>query len=163
MGIQHLPYTESICLKPYWSVRRSVAVGRYRPLCSEQSRDWIVLNREGHVDWGCWEYLDLKWQIKLDVPRNLHVTCILRQADVGVMKLIKVRCARHVECVKDTRNAYKSLVGNPYWKIRLVRRRRNLEDKLKLTRCESLEWSCLAECSDQWWIVVNTVMDLCFR
>lgn len=77
--------------------------------------------------------MDLKWQIKLDVSRNVHVTCILRQADVGVMKLIKVRCAGHVECVEDTRNAYKSLVGNPYWKIPLVRRRRNVEDKkLKL-------------------------------
>jgi hypothetical protein len=84
--------------------------------------------------------LDLKWKIKLDVPRNLHVICILRQAVVGVMKLIKVRCAGHVECVEDTRNAYKSLVGNPYWNIPLVRRRRNVEDnKLKLIRCEGLD------------------------
>lgn len=60
--------------------------------------------------------MDLKWKIKLDVPRNGHVTYILRQADVGMMKLIKVRCAGHVECVEDTRNAYKkvwleSLIG----------------------------------------------------
>jgi hypothetical protein len=78
--------------------------------------------------------------MKLDVPRNGHVTCILRQADIGVMKLIKVRCAGHVECIEDTRNACKNLVGSPYWKIPIVRRRRNVEDnKLKLIRCEGLD------------------------
>jgi hypothetical protein len=68
------------------------------------------------------------------------VTCILSQAIIGVMKLIKVVCASHVECIADTRNAYKGLVGNPYWKILLVRRRRNVEDnKLKPVRCEGLD------------------------
>jgi hypothetical protein len=68
------------------------------------------------------------------------VTCILRQAVIGVMKLIKVVCAVHVECIEDTRNAYKGLVGNPYWKILLVRRRLNVEDKkLKPVRCEDLD------------------------
>jgi len=84
--------------------------------------------------------VDLKWQFKLDVPRNVHVTCFLRLADVGVMKLIKVRCAGHVEYVGDTRNACKGLVGNPYLKIPLVKHRRNVEDnKLKLIRCEGLD------------------------
>jgi hypothetical protein len=56
------------------------------------------------------------------------------------MKLIKLRCARYVECVEDTRNAYKSFVGNPYWKIRLGRRRRNVNDnKLKLITCEGFD------------------------
>jgi len=84
--------------------------------------------------------LDLKWKIKLDFPRNVYVTCILRQAVVGVMKVIELRCAGHVECVEDTRNAYKSLVGNPHWKIPLVRLRRNVEDnKLQLVRCDCLD------------------------
>jgi hypothetical protein len=78
--------------------------------------------------------------MKLDVPRNGHITCILRQADVGLMKLIKVRCAGHVECIEDMRNAYKSLVGNPYWNIPLVRYRRNVEgNKLQLIICEGLD------------------------
>jgi hypothetical protein len=46
------------------------------------------------------------------------------------MKLIKMRCAGHVECIEDKRNAYKRLFGNPFWKILLVRRRLNVEDKL---------------------------------
>jgi hypothetical protein len=41
------------------------------------------------------------------------VTCTLRHAVVMMLKLRKVRCAGHVECIQDMKNAYKGLIGNP--------------------------------------------------
>jgi len=146
MGMQRLPL-----YRTYFSKAVLISTQVSRAVTSSALRravprvNGLKVKREEHVDWWCWEYLYMKWKIKLDVPRNVHVTCILRQAVVGVMKVIELRCAGHVECVEDTRNAYKSWVGNPHWKIPLVRRRRNVEgNKLKLIRCDGLEWSCLA-------------------
>jgi hypothetical protein len=62
------------------------------------------------------------------------------------------------------RNEYKILVGKPEGKRSLVRTRRRWEDNIKMDLreilWESVDWMYLAQDRDQWWAVVNTVMNL---
>jgi hypothetical protein len=61
------------------------------------------------------------------------------------------------------RNAYSILVVKPEGKRPLGRPRRRWEDNirmdLKKKERESVNWIHLAQDSDQWWALVNTVMN----
>jgi hypothetical protein len=60
-------------------------------------------------------------------------------------------------------NAYNILVGKPEGKRPLGRYRRGWEDNimdLKVTGWEGVDWIHLAHDRDQWWTLVNTVINL---
>jgi hypothetical protein len=60
--------------------------------------------------------------------------------------------------------AYKILVGKPEGKRLLGRPRRRWEDNIRMdlreTGWEGVDWIHLSQVRDQWWAVVNTVMNL---
>jgi hypothetical protein len=61
-------------------------------------------------------------------------------------------------------NAYKTVVSNPEGKILLGRPRRRWEVNVKVdiireTEWEGVDWMHVAQDRDQWWAVVNTVMN----
>jgi hypothetical protein len=62
------------------------------------------------------------------------------------------------------RKVYRILVGKPEGKRPLGRPRRRWEDGIRMDLREtgwgSVEWIQLAEDSDRWWALVNTVMKL---
>jgi hypothetical protein len=64
----------------------------------------------------------------------------------------------------ETRNAYKILVGKPERKRPLGRPRRRLVDNIKMNLGEigwdGMDWINLAQDSEQWRALVNTVMNL---
>jgi hypothetical protein len=64
----------------------------------------------------------------------------------------------------ETRNAYSILVGKPEGKRPLGRSRRKRDDKIRMDireiGWEDVDWIHLAQDRDQWWAVVNTVMNL---
>jgi hypothetical protein len=67
----------------------------------------------------------------------------------------------------EKRNAYRILVGNPEGKIPLGRPRRKWVDNIKINLRETgwdgwcgVDWVGLAQDSDQWRALVNTVMNL---
>jgi hypothetical protein len=65
---------------------------------------------------------------------------------------------------RETRKAYKILVGKPEGKRPFERRRRRLEDNIRMDlreiRCEGVDWMHLTQDRDQWRAVVKTVMNL---
>jgi hypothetical protein len=69
----------------------------------------------------------------------------------------------HVARSKELRNAYKILVGKPAGKRPLGRRRRRWEDNIRIDlreiRWEVVVWMHLAQDRDQWWVVLNPVMN----
>jgi hypothetical protein len=77
----------------------------------------------------------------------------------GVRKIGRA-CSTHGE----KRNAYKVLVGRPERKIPLGRPRRRWEDNITMDLREigwgGMDWINLAQGSDQWKALVNTVMYL---
>jgi hypothetical protein len=62
------------------------------------------------------------------------------------------------------RNTYKILVENPEGKRPLGRRRHRWEDNIRMDLrelgWEVVDWIHLAQDRDQWWAVLNTVMNL---
>jgi hypothetical protein len=64
----------------------------------------------------------------------------------------------------EKRNAYRILVGKPEGKRPLGRPRRRWVDNIKMDRRElgwdGMVWIDLAQDRDQWWAIVNTVMNL---
>jgi hypothetical protein len=62
------------------------------------------------------------------------------------------------------RNAYKMLVEEPEGKRRLGRPRRRWEDNIRMhlreTGWKVVDWMHLSQDMDQWWAVVNTIMNL---
>jgi hypothetical protein len=70
----------------------------------------------------------------------------------------------HVTCKGNKINAYKILAGKPEGGRPLPRSRRRWEDNMRVdfkeTVCEDVDWIHLAQDSDQWRAVVNTVMNL---
>jgi hypothetical protein len=62
------------------------------------------------------------------------------------------------------RNAYKLFFGKPEGKRPLRRPEHRWEDNIRMdlweTEWESVDWMHLAQDIDQWWVVVNTVMNL---
>jgi hypothetical protein len=66
--------------------------------------------------------------------------------------------------MEDMRNAYRILVGKPDGKKPVGRRRRKCEDNIKMDLreigWEGVDWIHLAQDTDQWRTLVNTVMKL---
>jgi hypothetical protein len=63
----------------------------------------------------------------------------------------------------EKRKGYKVLVGKPKGRRPLGRPRRRWEDGIGMDlrkRLEVVEWIHLAHNRDQWWALVNTVMNL---
>jgi hypothetical protein len=61
----------------------------------------------------------------------------------------------------ERRNAYRILVGNPEGRTSLGRPRRRWVDNIKMDLREvGWDWIDLAQDRDQWWALVNTVMNL---
>jgi hypothetical protein len=66
--------------------------------------------------------------------------------------------------MRAMRNLYIILVGKSEGKIPLGKPRHNLEDNIRMflreTGWECMEWMHLAQDRDQWWTLVNPVMNL---
>jgi hypothetical protein len=66
--------------------------------------------------------------------------------------------------MRETRNAYKILVGKPEEKRPLGRRRRKWEDNIGMDLTETgwiyLDSINLSQYRDQWWAVVKKIMNL---
>jgi hypothetical protein len=64
----------------------------------------------------------------------------------------------------EKRNAYRILVGEPEVKRPLKRPRRRWVDNIKIDLREKgwggMDWTDLAQDRDQWWALVNTVINL---
>jgi len=81
-----------------------------------------------------------------------------------VIKLIRMRWARHVACMGERRGIYRVLVGKHEGKRPLGRPRHRWEDNIKMELqemgCGGTDWIKLAQDRDSWWAFVNVVMNL---
>ena len=79
------------------------------------------------------------------------------------LKSRRLRWARHVAHMEQSRNAYKVLVGKSEGKRPLGRPRRRWEDNIKMdlreVGCDPGEWIAFAENRDQWRAYVRAVMN----
>jgi hypothetical protein len=70
----------------------------------------------------------------------------------------------HVSHMGEERNLYKVLMGKPEGKRPLERPRCRHEDGIRIDLREigwgSVDWILMAQDRDQWWALVNTVMNL---
>jgi hypothetical protein len=87
---------------------------------------------------------------------------------VRMIKSRRIRLTGHVACMRAMRNAYNILVVKPEGRRTLGRSRRRWKDNIKLdlreTGLEGVDLINVAQDRDQWWAVVNTVMNLdCVR
>jgi hypothetical protein len=75
-----------------------------------------------------------------------------------------MREAEHVACMGEIRNAYNILIGKPKGKRMLGRPRYRQEDNtsMDLTKIgwEGVDWIHLSHDRDQWWALLNKVMNL---
>jgi hypothetical protein len=75
-----------------------------------------------------------------------------------------MRWAGHVARIGETRNAYRTLVGQPEGKMPLGRPRRrwvdNIKTDLRNIGWDGMDWIELAQDRDHWRALVNTVMNL---
>ncbi|KAJ4437486.1 hypothetical protein ANN_17630 [Periplaneta americana] len=80
------------------------------------------------------------------------------------LKSKRLRWAGHVECMGESRNAYRVLVGRPEGKRRLGRPRRRWEDNIKMDLREvgydDRDWINLAQDKDRWRAYVRAAMNL---
>jgi hypothetical protein len=84
---------------------------------------------------------------------------------IWVIRSRRVRWAGHVALMEEMRNVYKNnLIEKPEGKRRLGRNRRRWKDNSRMDLreivWEGVDWVQLAQDMDQWWILVNTVMNL---
>jgi hypothetical protein len=83
---------------------------------------------------------------------------------IGMIKSRRMRWAGHVTRMRETRNAYKILMGKPEGERPLGRPRRrwldNIKIDLKRDKDGMVYWIDLAQDRDQWRALVNTVMNL---
>jgi hypothetical protein len=81
-----------------------------------------------------------------------------------MIKSRRMRWVGDVARTGETRNAYRILVGKPEGKRPLGRPRRKWVDIIKMDLREigwdGVDWTELAQDSDQWRALVNTVMNL---
>ncbi|PNF26173.1 hypothetical protein B7P43_G04444 [Cryptotermes secundus] len=82
-----------------------------------------------------------------------------------MIKSRRMRWAGHVARMRETRNAYRILVGMPEGKRPLGRPRRRWVDKVKIDlgeiRWDGMNWIDLTQDRDQWRALVNTVQPDC--
>jgi hypothetical protein len=80
------------------------------------------------------------------------------------IKSRRMRWAGHVACMREGRNVYRVLVGNPKVKRPLERPRRRWEDGIKMDLREigwvGVQWIHLAQDRDLWWAVLNAEVNL---
>jgi hypothetical protein len=83
---------------------------------------------------------------------------------IRLLKSKRMRWTGHVARMGEERKVYKVLVGKPEGKRPLGRPRRRWENGIRMDLREigwgSVEWIQLAQSSDRWRAVVNTVMNL---
>jgi hypothetical protein len=91
---------------------------------------------------------------------NLHSSSNVIQ----MMKSRRMRWAEHVARMRETRNAYRILVGKPEGMRPLGNPRRRWVDNIKIDLREigwgGVDWIDLAQDRDQWRALVNTLMNL---
>jgi hypothetical protein len=83
---------------------------------------------------------------------------------IGVIKSRRMRWSWHVAHMREMRNSYKISVRKPEGKRPLKRPRHKCKDNIRLN-CREIEWECmdwihLTQDRDQWWSVVNMVMNV---
>jgi hypothetical protein len=80
------------------------------------------------------------------------------------IKSRRMRLAGYVACIRKERKVHKVLMGKPGGKRPLERPRHRWEDGIRMDLSEigwgSVDWIQLAQDRDQWWDLVNTVMNL---
>jgi hypothetical protein len=83
---------------------------------------------------------------------------------IRMTKSRRMRWAGHVARMGAKRNAYRILVGKPEGRRPLGRPRRTWVDNIKMDLREigwdGIDLSDLAQNRDQWWTLVNTVINL---
>jgi hypothetical protein len=83
---------------------------------------------------------------------------------VWVIKSRRMRWARHVARMGESRGVYRDPVGKPKGKSPLGRPGRTWEDNIKMdlqkVGCWGMEWIEVARDRDRWRSLVNTVMNL---
>jgi hypothetical protein len=83
---------------------------------------------------------------------------------IRVIKARRMRWAGHLERMGKVRGAYNILVGRPEGRRPLGRPRRRWEDNIKMDIREigfgDVDWINLAQDTDRWRTLVNTVMNL---
>jgi len=99
--------------------------------------------------------------------RRLHNELLNLYASSNIIGEVKLRMARwagHVVRTGKITNAYEVLVGKPEWKRPLERLRQIWEDNIRMdlkeVGWEVVHWMHLDPNRDQWWVLVNTVMNL---
>jgi hypothetical protein len=109
-----------------------------------------------------------KWEEVAGGWRRLHNEELHNlYASPNIIRAIKSRRMRwtgHVAHVGEVKNSYEILVGKPEGKTQLGRPRRKRDDNIRMgfreIWWEVVDWVHLAQDRDQWWAVVNTVMNL---
>jgi hypothetical protein len=80
-----------------------------------------------------------------------------------MIKSWRMRWAGHVARNEKKRNAYRILMGKPEERRPLGRPRRRWVDNIKMDLREiewnGMDWIDLAQDRDQWWVLVNAVMN----
>jgi len=70
----------------------------------------------------------------------------------------------HVACMKEMRNKYNIFVGKPEGKKQLGRCMRRWEDNIRMDLSEGewkvVDWIHLSQDRNQWWVLVNKVINL---
>ena len=83
---------------------------------------------------------------------------------VWVIKLRRMRWARHVARMGDERGAYRVLVGKPEGRRPLGRSGHRWVDNIRMdlqeVGCWYMDWIGLAQGRDRWWTLVSAVMNL---
>jgi hypothetical protein len=83
---------------------------------------------------------------------------------IRMIKSRRMRWTGHVARMRETRNAYRLLVGKPERKSPLGRLRRRWVDNIKIDLrqigWDGVDWIDLAQDRDLWRALVNTVMNL---
>jgi len=79
---------------------------------------------------------------------------------------MRMRWAGHIARMEEMRNAYNILVGKSEGKRRLGRPRRRWEDNIRIVLMElgweGVDWIHLAQDTDHWRALLNTVINLRF-
>jgi len=86
------------------------------------------------------------WRRLLEELHNLYTSGNI----IRVIKSRRMKWAHHVACMRKMRNVYKILIRKPEGKRMYVRE----------ALCEGMDWIHVAQDRDQWWFLVNMVMNL---